>query len=110
MSVNAILVDYEWCSGCKTCVVACQMEHGLPVDRCGVIVTEIGPWEIETDRWQHSFVPSFTDECDLCSQRQSMGKQPSCVQHCQAQVLTFGTLDELTPKLTAKRHQSLIVP
>lgn len=107
---KGILIDYEWCSGCKACVVACQMEHDLPTNRFGVVVTEIGPWEIEADQWQHSFLPSFTDECNLCATRVAAGKKPSCVQHCQAQVLTFGPVEELVSKLATKSRQALIVP
>jgi anaerobic dimethyl sulfoxide reductase subunit B (iron-sulfur subunit) len=110
MSRYGILVDYEWCSGCKACVVACQMEHGLPPDRFGIVVTELGPWEIEGDRWQHDFQPGFTDECDLCTRRVVAGKKPSCVQHCQAQVLSFGPVEELIHALAHKSRQALIVP
>jgi anaerobic dimethyl sulfoxide reductase subunit B (iron-sulfur subunit) len=91
-------------------MLACQMEHKLPPGRTGVIVTEIGPWEIKADHWQHSFLPGFTDECDLCATRTKAGKKPSCVQHCQAQVLSIGPVEELAMKLSAKSRQALIVP
>ena len=42
MARYGILVDYEWCSGCHTCEVACQMEHGLPTDRFGAKLFELG--------------------------------------------------------------------
>ena len=31
MAKYGILADAQWCSGCHSCEVACQMEHGLPV-------------------------------------------------------------------------------
>ncbi|MDR0514998.1 MAG: hypothetical protein LBG81_07550 [Coriobacteriaceae bacterium] len=105
-----ILVDYEWCSGCLSCVVACQMENDLPAGRSGVTINEIGPWKIEGQRWQHDFQPAFTSECNLCAARRAKGKLPSCVQHCQAAVLDFGKVEDLVPKLSGKGRQSLIVP
>ncbi len=109
METYGILVDYTWCSGCKSCEIACQMEHGLPPTRSGVKVFEVGPWQIEGDTWQHDYTPIFTDECTQCTHRLAKGKTPSCVQHCQASILEFGTLTELTGKLGGKKRQSLVV-
>ena len=110
MAAYGILVDYEWCSGCRACEVACQMEHGLPPDRFGVVVAQLGPWQIEGDRWQHAFTPNFTDECDLCAGRTGAGKLPSWVHHCQAAVLTYGTDEQLAAQLAGKPRQLLVCP
>lgn len=108
MDRYGILIDYTWCSGCRSCEIACQMEHNLPTDRTGVKVFEVGPWCIEEDRWQHDYVPVFTDECTQCKGRQAKGKAPSCVQHCQASILTFGTVQELTAKMGEKKQNLAI--
>ena len=42
MGAKGLLVDYEWCSGCHTCEVACQLEHGYPGDQWGIKVHEVG--------------------------------------------------------------------
>lgn len=110
MTTQGILVDYEWCSGCRSCEVACQMEHGLTVGRSGVVVSEIGPWQREGDVWQHSYIPNFTDDCTLCASRVKNGKLPTCVHHCQARVLTFGALDELAKELMEKPRRFLVRP
>ena len=86
------------------------MEHKLPVSRYGVVVAQLGPWQIEGDRWQHSFVPNFTDECDLCTARTEAGKLPTCVHHCQAAVLAYGPVEELARKLDEKPRQLLVRP
>jgi anaerobic dimethyl sulfoxide reductase subunit B (iron-sulfur subunit) len=110
MANYGILVDYKWCSGCKSCELACQMEHDLAPERSGVRVYEVGPWRIEGERWQHDYVPAFTDECDLCGARVGSGKLPSCVQHCQANILEFGEVSELAARMDGKQKQSLIIP
>ncbi len=107
MATKGILVDYEWCSGCHACEVACQMEHGLEPDRFGIKATPLGPWQIEGDTWQHAYIPIFSDECDLCAGRQALGKLPSCVHHCQAKCLTYGNLGELAAELGKKTRQTL---
>ena len=88
MSRNGILVDYQYCTGCYSCEVACQAEHELPLEQWGVKVMQNGPWPIReadgtpTDRFVYDFIPSFTRICDLCAARQAKGKLPSCVFHC----------------------------
>jgi anaerobic dimethyl sulfoxide reductase subunit B (iron-sulfur subunit) len=37
------------------------------------------------------------------------GKAPTCVVHCQAAVMTYGPVDELSSKLDDKGKQILIV-
>ncbi len=110
MAQYGILVDYEWCSGCHTCEVACQMEHGYAPDHFGVKLTELGPWNIEGKKWQHTNVPLFTLECDLCENRTAKGKQPICVAHCQAKCLTYGPVEELAKELGNKTQQQLVIP
>ena len=46
MAKYGLLVDAQWCSGCHSCEIACQMEHGLPVGQTGIKVVKIGPWVI----------------------------------------------------------------
>ena len=72
MAKYGILVDAQWCSGCHSCEVACQMEHGLPVGQTGIKVVKIGPWVIgdEADEnWQFSYLPIPTKQCDTCAAR-----------------------------------------
>lgn len=92
---NALLIDYKYCTGCHTCEVACQKEHGLAPDQFGIKLTQIGPDQIEERTWQYEFLPVPTDRCDRCAGRVGKGKLPSCVQHCQAGCMYHGSVEEL---------------
>ncbi len=112
-SKNGLLFDYEWCTGCHSCEMACQMEHGFPIGQSGVMLYEVGPYKISGENfredWQYSYQIALTKQCDLCEGRVKAGNVPSCVKHCQAQCLTFGPLDELYKKLEEKNDQALFV-
>jgi anaerobic dimethyl sulfoxide reductase subunit B (iron-sulfur subunit) len=107
MAEYGLLIDYDWCSGCHSCEVACQMEHGLPVGQFGIKVFEVGPWQITESDWQYSYLPVPTRQCDLCDGRVALGKEPTCVQHCQAQCISYGALEELSGRLASKPTQVL---
>lgn len=107
MAEYGLLIDYDWCTGCHTCEVACQMEHSLPTDQWGIKLTEVGPWEYAPEKWQYTYMPVPTDQCDLCARRTAQGKLPTCVHHCQAQCIEYGPIDELAKKLTSKTKQTL---
>ena len=41
MARYALLIDYDYCTGCHSCEVACQQEHDYPVGTNGVVVTNL---------------------------------------------------------------------
>ncbi|MBR5259676.1 MAG: hypothetical protein IKV48_04310 [Eggerthellaceae bacterium] len=105
-----LLIDYEYCSGCHSCEVACKEEHGFPVGKHGIRVMNEGPWQINNRKTNWNKIPIPTDLCDLCADRLAKGKKPTCVHHCLAQVMKFGTIDELCEDLKRKHKQVLWVP
>jgi Fe-S-cluster-containing dehydrogenase component len=40
----------------------------------------------------------------------AQGKEPSCVHHCQANVMKFGRVDELSKEMEGKSHMVLFAP
>jgi len=48
--------------------------------------------------------------CTLCGTRVAEGKKPACVQHCQAQVMEYGEVEELSKKMVNKRKMVLFAP
>ncbi len=104
---HGVLIDYNWCTGCHTCEMACQMEHSYPIGQAGIKVFEYGPYQIEGTVWQYDYVPAFGTQCDRCKGRVEQGKLPSCVQHCQAKCMTYGTINELEQKFNCNDKQAL---
>ena len=105
MSANerlGLLIDYEFCTGCHTCEVACKKEHDLPEGVYGITVTKIGPMKIADRRYDLNFVPVPGELCDLCEDRRAAGKLPLCVQSCQAKVMTVGPMEELAAQAAEK--------
>ena len=107
---RGLLIDYYYCTGCRSCEVACYIEHGYPVGQFGIKVAKTGPWEYAPDKWQLSYVPIPTDQCDLCASRTAAGKQPSCVHNCHADCMRYGTLEELAEYMGDSSHQALFFP
>lgn len=110
MATYGLLIDYEYCTGCQSCEVACKEEHNYPVGKWGIRVQTDGPWEIEKDVFNYNFLPFPTDLCDLCANRTAAGREPTCVHHCLANVMYYGPVSELALKLEEKTKQVLFVP
>ncbi len=105
MSRNGLLIDYEYCTGCHSCEVACKKELNLPNGKYGIKLSKNGPFKLKDneDKWELTYVPVPTQLCDLCGDRVAEGKKPSCVHHCQASVIEYGQVEELAKKMTGKR-------
>lgn len=52
-----LLINYEFCTGCGTCEMACSVEHDIPIGRYGIQMATIGPWQIDKKNWQLDTVP-----------------------------------------------------
>jgi Fe-S-cluster-containing dehydrogenase component len=108
MAKNGLLIDYEYCTGCHTCEVACKQEHNYPADKWGIKVTE---YVLETfDKLAIDYVPFPTDLCDLCVRKTKAGEKPACVKHCQAFCMYYGPVAELAKKMEKKAKTALFVP
>lgn len=115
MAAYGLLINYEFCTGCRSCEVACKEEHGLPVGKWGIRVFDDGPWaKAENDDMGPDFnwnkIPIPTDLCDLCAARLSEGRDPACVHHCLADVMRFGPIEDLALDLPKRRKQVLWSP
>lgn len=108
MSQNALFIDYEFCSGCHSCVIACRNELELPIDAFGMVVLEDKPRQNPDGAWHWDYIGVPTELCNLCEDRVAAGEKPACVQMCQAKVLEYGTIEECAAKLAAKGNKCAI--
>ncbi len=60
--------------------------------------------------YNYNYIPVPTDLCDLCAERTEKGKEPLCVHHCLANVITYGLTSELVEKMQTKNKQVLWAP
>ena len=104
-----LLIDYEYCTGCHTCQVACAQEHSWPAGMGGIRVQEIIQ-NLPNDKAYLTYLPFPTELCVLCKSRTKKGLQPACVAHCMADCMRFGPIEELSRELTKKPRQVLWVP
>ena len=108
MSQNALYIDFEFCSGCHSCEIACRTHLGLPKDQYGIKMLEDRPYQHADGSWHWDYIAYPTELCDLCEDRLAAGKLPSCVQCCQAKVLELGTLEECMEKLARKPKKAAV--
>jgi Fe-S-cluster-containing dehydrogenase component len=108
MPRNGLLIQYEYCTGCHACEVACKQEHNSPAGMGGINVTEIvteGPDKVHID-----YIPFPNIFCDLCAERTKNGEQPTCVKHCQAACMMYGPIDELAKAMADKPRSAIYAP
>lgn len=113
--MKGILVNYEYCTGCHSCEVACKKYHNLPEGEFGIKVSEIGPYQYAsevrgTNKWEWTWLPGLTKVCDLCEERTAKNKMPMCVQHCQAWCMAYGELEDLIKKVDSKSRYAILTP
>jgi len=108
MARNGLLIQYEWCTGCHACEVACKQEHDYNGSNCGIRVEEVitrSPDKVNVD-----FMPFTTRFCDLCIDRVKGGGEPACVKHCQSRCMMFGPVTILAKAMEDQPRSSIFAP
>jgi len=105
MSKNALLINFQYCSGCHSCEIACRNHLGIGPDKWGIKLTQVEPFEAHEDDWEWDYIPVPTKLCNQCQDLVKAGEKPACVRHCQAFCMEYGTVEEMAvraDKLGAK--------
>jgi len=111
MSRNGLLIEYEYCTGCHSCEIACKQEHGYPAGIGGIKLNEIFTHgEHEGDRLRIDNVPFPTKYCDLCAKRSDETGKTACEKACQAKAIWHGKLPDLAALMETKPHAVLYTP
>ena len=86
-----VVIDYDWCIGCRCCVTACPYgarhfnwkEPGIPAG-------ELNP---DTEYLGNRPRPrGVVEKCTFCIQRVRKGRYPACVEVCPVGARKFGNL------------------
>ena len=104
-----LLIDYEYCTGCFACQVACAQEHRRPEEIVGIQVIEMVQM-LPNGKLYLSFIPFPTENCSLCASRTSKGLEPTCVKHCMAKCIKHGPIEDLAREMTKKGRMVLWAP
>jgi Fe-S-cluster-containing dehydrogenase component len=104
-----LLIDYEYCTGCFACQVACAQENRWPAGMGGIMVLEIVQ-TLPNDKAYLTFLPFPTELCILCAPRTKKGLEPACVKHCMARCITYGRLEDLSREMGKKPRMVLWSP
>ena len=102
IATKGLIIQYEFCTGCMACEVACKKELGLAKGEYGIKVMQYGPVKLPEGserKWEFFFQPVPTSLCDLCTDRVEQGKLPACVHNCQSKVMEFGEIEDLAKKM-----------
>ena len=51
-----LLIDYEYCSGCHACEVACKKEHEMPKGDFGIKILKDGPRQSSDGVWEFDYI------------------------------------------------------
>ena len=108
MPRNGLLIQYEYCTGCHACEVACKQEHSFTDGMVGLRVDELvtkGPDKVHID-----FIPLTTRFCDLCADRIKKGNVPACVKHCQAACMMYGPVAKLAKAMEEQPRSVIFAP
>ncbi|OGA18942.1 MAG: hypothetical protein A3I01_08475 [Betaproteobacteria bacterium RIFCSPLOWO2_02_FULL_65_24] len=109
MARKGLLIEYEYCNGCMSCVVACKQEHQYPVGKGGIQLSEVVT-ELPGSKLRMDFVPFVTAYCDLCAKRVKDGERPACVKACQAATMFYGTVTQMAKLMEDKPRSCLYAP
>jgi len=104
-----LLIDYEYCTGCYTCQVACAQEYQWPAGMGGMQVIETVQ-QLPSGKAYLAFIPVPTKLCTLCTHRTRKGLEPACVKHCMARCMKYGPIEELAKEMAKKAKTVLWSP
>jgi len=104
-----LLIDYEYCTGCHSCELACAQEYNHKPGIRGIKVFEVEQ-TLPNGGEYLAFFPFPTETCLLCPHLTREGLEPACVKHCMAACMKHGKIEELAKELSRKPRMVLWVP
>ncbi len=86
-----VVVDYNWCIGCRYCMAACPYDaRRFNYKKPAIPPAEINPnQDYLSNRLRYKGV---VEKCTFCLQRSRAGKYPACLEVCPTGARIFGDL------------------
>jgi len=86
-----VVIDYEWCIGCRYCMTACPYgarhfnwnEPKIPKEEINPVTHYLG---------NRPRPKGVVEKCTFCIQRTRKGRQPACMEACPTGARIFGNL------------------
>lgn len=105
-----VLVDYETCIGCKSCIEACPytgVRTYIEGEPAYALDFAVGDQQISPH------MANVVEKCTFCHHRVARGEQPACADVCRFMARTFGDVDdpnsEISKLLTTREYDQLLV-
>lgn len=93
-----VLIDYELCIGCRSCMEACPYGPRTFYEGDG---TYFPGQKTPFEEVKRNYTDGVVMKCNFCADRVDQGREPACVQTCPTDCRIFGDLDD--PKTEAAR-------
>lgn len=61
MENYGLFINYEFCTGCHSCEVACKKHLNLPKGQFGIHVLQDGPRQMPDGKWEYTYLPYPTN-------------------------------------------------
>jgi Fe-S-cluster-containing dehydrogenase component len=93
-----VVIDYNWCIGCRFCVVACPYF----ARRFNFVAPTVPPDRITKEQGYLSNRPRFkgvVEKCTFCLHRTRKGRMPACLEACPTGARKFGNLNDPTSEI-----------
>lgn len=102
-----VLIDYQVCIGCRSCMEACPYDARSYYERNG---TYYPGHRTPFEEARQDYPEGVVMKCDFCVDRIDRGLVPACVQTCPTECRVFGDLDDPDSEVSRLMRENQACP